>query len=744
MSNKSEKRRAIRDLMLDSFTLTEVEEFLKLNGYDDVANAVSPNLGAAQFCFQVVQALDRMGRIDSEFFDHLIEARPAKVTQINALRQLVLSNDRTSVPEGKVEDVPLIDGIGTQDWQVVERSNGVWDERGSVVNGTYIWEVRALKGGFTAQMPSSLPAASDFELQAKIRLIHGSDLQYGLFFRKSNESGYYFLLDNTGHDGRFGLNLWLAGGQIKNLIPWTSSPSIHTQGGNDVKIVSRGPEIRLFINDKSVGLITDATSTAGQIGLAASLNEGESCTVELSNFKFRTGSFSASALSGPTASNSGSGDVDEYQVVLLVHGIRDQGEWQSTLKNMLEVPGKIEVIPIKYGYFDPLKFWFPFWTRTWTRRRPIGRVYTQIQVALQVAREKNPNAKLSIIAHSFGTYIIGQILKRGFDLHIHRLILCGSILPQDFPWQDYEGRFDRDKVINECGKSDIWPVLAQSLSRGYGASGTHGFGAMLVKDRVHAGGHGQYFKAEFVVKYWDPFIRRGEYQATEFEKSMPPTPWWVLVLETLPLQWLLVGLTMLTIVLFLPVSWHHTTPPKPPKSGSPADNTEPSSKSAKSLATNFSLRYLLLLNSEMRHRIGACGLQRHPVPDAQNKLFMSDASALKRCVEILNGIELRTEFHSADVADFSGYWISRLVRDYNKGRGEYIKDGSSIDADKISQASFTLRAALSPELQAALSSELDENLAEMVSSKELKDALYKFTLLNDRLVKDDQILRAQR
>ncbi len=65
MSDKSEKHRAIRDLMLDSFTLTEVEQFLKVNGYEDIANAVNPNLGVAQFFFQVVQALDRMGRVDS-------------------------------------------------------------------------------------------------------------------------------------------------------------------------------------------------------------------------------------------------------------------------------------------------------------------------------------------------------------------------------------------------------------------------------------------------------------------------------------------------------------------------------------------------------------------------------------------------------------------------------------------------------------------------------------------------------
>ncbi|MGA2700074.1 MAG: hypothetical protein ABSH35_03120 [Isosphaeraceae bacterium] len=215
------------------------------------------------------------------------------------------------------------------------------------------------------------------------------------------------------------------------------------------------------------------------------------------------------------------------------------------VRSKLEVPGQIEVIPIRYGYFDAFRFWSPFWTR----KKPVEKVYIQIRVALQKYKRDHPDAKLSIIAHSFGTYVVGQILKRGFDLQIHRLILCSSVLPQDFPWHEYQGRFADDKVVNECGKADIWPVLAQSASWGYGASGTHGFGAVLVKDRFHAGGHGQYFDSGFVEKYWEPFIRRGEYRGTAFETKMPPTPWWLSVVGILPLQWMIVALIVLALAL---------------------------------------------------------------------------------------------------------------------------------------------------------------------------------------------------
>ena len=248
---------------------------------------------------------------------------------------------------------------------------------------------------------------------------------------------------------------------------------------------------------------------------------------------------------GPATAPSATEAVDRYQVVLLIHGIRTQADWGPMVRSKLEVPGQIEVIPIKYGYFDAFRFWFPLWTRN----KPIERVYKQIRVALQRYRRDHPEAKMSIIAHSFGTYVVGEILKREFDLKIHRLILCGSVLPQNFPWEQYQGRFDEDKVINECGKADIWPVLAQSASWGYGASGTHGFGAVLVKDRFHEGGHGQYFEPEFVEKYWEPFIRTGEYEGTEYEKRMPPTPWWLLILAIFPIQW------TFTMLMFGLISW---------------------------------------------------------------------------------------------------------------------------------------------------------------------------------------------
>jgi hypothetical protein len=92
------------------------------------------------------------------------------------------------------------------------------------------------------------------------------------------------------------------------------------------------------------------------------------------------------------------------------------------------------------------------------------------------------------------------------------------------------------------------------------ASGTHGFGAVLVKDRFHAGGHGQYFDPKFVERYWEPFVSRGEYRGTEFETTMPTTPWWTSMLGILPLKWLAVALliALATLPLYFQGAFHRS------------------------------------------------------------------------------------------------------------------------------------------------------------------------------------------
>src|SRR5262249_30208101 len=53
-----------------------------------VADAVPRNTAGTEYFFDVVQALDRRGLIDDEFFDRLAQERPRKKGQIKVLEEL--------------------------------------------------------------------------------------------------------------------------------------------------------------------------------------------------------------------------------------------------------------------------------------------------------------------------------------------------------------------------------------------------------------------------------------------------------------------------------------------------------------------------------------------------------------------------------------------------------------------------------------------------------------------------------
>ncbi len=227
------------------------------------------------------------------------------------------------------------------------------------------------------------------------------------------------------------------------------------------------------------------------------------------------------------------------QVILLVHGIRTYAEWQPMVRRVLEeIPGTL-VVPLKYEWFDAFRFWLPYF-----RTGELENIHRKIRDAFAEYRD----VPISIIAHSFGTHAIGELLKDDPQFRIQRLVLCGSILPRSFKWDLYRLKVESE-VINDRGSKDIWPVLARSSSWGYGDSGTHGFGAVKVHDRAHNFRHSDYFKESFVREFWLPWFQSGTLIESEWDEKEPPSSWWRVMISLVPLKWILV------ILLLSPVAW---------------------------------------------------------------------------------------------------------------------------------------------------------------------------------------------
>jgi GTPase SAR1 family protein len=227
-------------------------------------------------------------------------------------------------------------------------------------------------------------------------------------------------------------------------------------------------------------------------------------------------------------------------VVILVHGIRTQALWQGPIRSSLEKEGFIAE-PTNYGRFDLIRFLLPF---PWARKAAVEKVTRQIRDI----RKQYPGAEFSIISHSFGTFIVAEILREGFDLTFHKLIFCGSVVNYDFPFEQFAERFEAP-ILNEVGTCDSWPALAQSVTWGYGATGTYAFLRTRVHDRWHKEAtHSTFLKPEFSRKYWVPFLKNGEIVSSNENPSSPP--WWLKILSVLQIKYI-ASISLIIWLLYL-------------------------------------------------------------------------------------------------------------------------------------------------------------------------------------------------
>lgn len=223
----------------------------------------------------------------------------------------------------------------------------------------------------------------------------------------------------------------------------------------------------------------------------------------------------------PAAAGAAGASSHRDHVVFLIHGIRTRAEWQERVRSILESDPSIWAIPLRYGFLDVVRFLLP--TQA-TRRAPVERAARLVRDEIS----RSGPAKLSVIAHSFGTFVVGELLARHPDLSFHRTILCGSIVREDFPWENYPHRLGDSgagafAVVNDCGTRDVWPVLAKAMTWGFGPSGRFGFGHPRVRDRFHAVDHSGFFEDSFVRSFWLPYLSKGTIAEGDLERS--PTPW---------------------------------------------------------------------------------------------------------------------------------------------------------------------------------------------------------------------------
>ena len=114
---------------------------------------------------------------------------------------------------------------------------------------------------------------------------------------------------------------------------------------------------------------------------------------------------------------------------MTVHGIRTNGRWQKTLSEVLS-QNKIQVKNFDFGYFILIKLLIPYYRTKMIE--DFNKFYNEtINVKSSKVNLKDHQKLPSVVAHSFGSYIIGWAMEKYSGIRFDKVILCGSILPED-------------------------------------------------------------------------------------------------------------------------------------------------------------------------------------------------------------------------------------------------------------------------------------------------------------------------
>jgi hypothetical protein len=232
---------------------------------------------------------------------------------------------------------------------------------------------------------------------------------------------------------------------------------------------------------------------------------------------------------------------DAEHLVLLLHGMNTYAHWMNDIKPVLRSHG-FEVAPVSYGFFGVPRFLaFPF-----LRKGAAKRVSKGIDTAVRVYNDKTGRhpKRISIISHSFGTWLIAHALKDDSNIKFFRVIFCGSVVREDFEFERMLHQF-KAPILNHIGTKDYWPAVGESAGWGYGSIGSNGINHSAVENRWHDGfRHSDFFTKKFCEDYWVPFLRGDEPKPADPWK---PAPFWLRVITTFPLRWLILGIVIAAI-----------------------------------------------------------------------------------------------------------------------------------------------------------------------------------------------------
>jgi hypothetical protein len=124
--------------------------------------------------------------------------------------------------------------------------------------------------------------------------------------------------------------------------------------------------------------------------------------------------------------------AERKHIVLITQGIFSQGAWSEDLRKALEEKG-LEAKALRYPPVYLLQFWMPP-VCDWFMFPPLTREFALQHLLREILEYPPDKYELSVIAHSFGTWVISNILRRYPAIRFRRVAFVGSVVSDKFPW----------------------------------------------------------------------------------------------------------------------------------------------------------------------------------------------------------------------------------------------------------------------------------------------------------------------
>ena len=194
-------------------------------------------------------------------------------------------------------------------------------------------------------------------------------------------------------------------------------------------------------------------------------------------------------------------DPTVKKVVMIMHGIRDYGEWTDNIGRHIvaesmkgkpshesQHPEKADYRGSSYGYFPMLGFLFQ------PERQKNVRWFMDEYTELLA---QYPNADINFVGHSNGTYLLASALDRYRSCQFNRAVFLGSVVPRAYKWDDMINAERIKYIQNYVASKDLVVALFPGFLENFpgsdlGSAGHNGFiydPAKKFEIRYIKGGH---------------------------------------------------------------------------------------------------------------------------------------------------------------------------------------------------------------------------------------------------------------